>query len=72
MSIGKIVGIVLLILGVVLLVIGLVESRSLANNLSTVFRGRLTQNTLWYIIGGIASAGVGLLLTLGVIGRNRS
>ena len=72
MSIGKIVGIILLVLGVVLLVTGVVASRSLADNLSTLFRGRLTQNTLWYIIGGIASAGVGLLLTLGVIGRTRS
>jgi hypothetical protein len=71
MSISKIVGVVLLILGIVLLITGVVASRSLADSLSTMFRGRLTQNTLWYIIGGIASAGVGLLLTFGVIGRTR-
>jgi len=63
------VGILLLILGVVRIIVGVVASRSLADNISTVFRGRLTQNTLWYIIGGIASAGLGLLLTLGVFGR---
>jgi hypothetical protein len=40
--------------------------------LSTLFRGRLTQRTMWYIFGGIASAVVGLLLTAGVFGRTRS
>jgi hypothetical protein len=72
MSITRVLGIILLVAGVVLLVIGITASRSLADNLSTVFRGRLTQHTLWYIIGGIASAGVGLLLTIGVFGRGRS
>jgi H+/Cl- antiporter ClcA len=66
------VGILLLVLGIVLIIVGVVASRSLADNLSTVFRGRLTQGTLWYIIGGIASAGIGLLLTLGVIGRTKT
>ena len=69
MTATRVVGILLLILGIVLIIVGVVASRSLANSVSTVFRGRLTQGTLWYIIGGIASAGVGLLLTLGVIGR---
>ena len=34
-------------------------------------RGRLTHQTMWYIFGGIASAAVGLLLTIGVIGRSK-
>ena len=72
MSITRVLGIILLIAGIVLIVIGVVASRSLADNLSTVFRGRLTQHTLWYIIGGIACAGVGLLLTIGVFGQGRS
>jgi len=58
-----------LITGIVLIIMGIVASRSLADNLSTVFRGRLTNQTLWFILGGVASAVVGLLLTLGVIGR---
>jgi type II secretory pathway component PulK len=72
MSITRILGVVLLVAGVVLIIIGVVASRSLADNLSTLFRGRLTHQTMWYIFGGIASAAVGLLLTIGVIGRTRS
>jgi hypothetical protein len=72
MGITRILGVVLLIAGVVLIIIGVVASRSLADSLSTLFRGRLTHQTLWYIFGGIASAAVGLLLTIGVIGRTKS
>ena len=72
MSITRVLGIILLIAGVVLIIIGVVASRSLADNLSTIFRGRLTQHTMWYIFGGIASAAVGLLLTIGVFGRTKS
>ena len=72
MSTARILGVILLIAGVILIIIGIVASRSLADNLSTLFRGRLTHQTLWYIFGGIASAAVGLLLTIGVIGRSRS
>ena len=61
-----------MVAGIVLIIMGIVASRSLADNLSTVFRGRLTNQTLWFILGGVASAVVGLLLTLGVIGRSRS
>jgi uncharacterized membrane protein HdeD (DUF308 family) len=69
MSISRVLGVLLLIAGIVLIIMGIVASRSLADNLSTVFRGRLTNQTLWFIIGGVASAALGLLLTLGVIGR---
>jgi len=72
MSVTRIVGVVLLVVGIVLIIVGVVASRSLADSLSSVFRGRLTQQTMWYIFGGIASAVVGLLLALGVIGRSRS
>ena len=69
MSISRVLGVLLLVAGIVLIIMGIVASRSLADNLSTVFRGRLTNQTLWFILGGVASAVVGLLLTLGVIGR---
>jgi hypothetical protein len=72
MSATRVLGVILLIAGVVLIVFGAVESRSLANGLSSMFRGRLTQHTLLYIIGGTASAVVGLILTIGVFGRARS
>ena len=72
MSIGRVFGAVLLIAGVVLIIIGVVESRSLADSLSSVFRGRLTQHTMLYIFGGIASAVVGLILMTRTFGRVRS
>lgn len=72
MSITRVLGVVLLVAGVVLIILGVVASRSLADSLSTVFMGHLTKSTMWYIIGGIASAVVGLVLTLGVFGRTRS
>ena len=72
MDIKRVVGVVLLVVGVVLIVIGVTASRSLANTLSTTFTGRLTQHTMWYIFGGIASAVAGLLLTIGVFGRTKS
>jgi hypothetical protein len=64
--------VLLLIAGVVLIIVGVAASRSLADNLSSFFTGHLTQKTIWYIVGGIASAVVGLLLALGIIGRGRS
>jgi hypothetical protein len=66
MSTTRVLGVLLLVAGVVLIIVGVVASRSLADNVSTIFRGRLTEHTLWYIIGGIASAVAGLVLTLGV------
>jgi K+ transporter len=72
MSTTRILGLVLLVVGVVLLIMGFSASRSLADSVSTAFTGRLTRNTLWYFIGGGASALVGLLLALGVVGRSRS
>jgi len=72
MSITRVIGIVVLIVGVVLIIVGVVASRSLADTLSNVFRGHLTENTMWYIFGGIAAAIVGLLLATGVFGRTRS
>jgi hypothetical protein len=72
MSLSRVLGVVLLIGGVVLIIVGVMESRSLADSLSNLFRGRFTQNTMWYIFGGVASAVVGLLLSTGVLGRARS
>jgi uncharacterized membrane protein YphA (DoxX/SURF4 family) len=72
MNITRIIGVVLLVIGVVLIIIGVTASRSLADNVSNFFSGHFTQKTMWYIFGGIAVAVVGLLLTIGVIGRPRS
>jgi uncharacterized membrane protein HdeD (DUF308 family) len=71
MGTTRVLGVILLIGGIVLIIAGVVASRSLADNLSSVFRGRLTDHTMWYIFGGVASAVVGLVLTLGNLARRR-
>ena len=64
MSSQRIVGIILIVVGVVLLIIGLNSSESFADQISETFTGRFTEGTMWYIIGGIASAILGLLLVV--------
>ncbi|MDB5174345.1 MAG: hypothetical protein JWN51_3118 [Phycisphaerales bacterium] len=67
----RILGIVLLVVGVILLVLGMNASHSVADQVSNTFTGRFTQATTWYIVGGIAMALFGLLLTLsGFRGKN--
>ena len=70
MNLQRIVGIVLLVVGVILLSVGMNASHSLADQVSNTFTGRFTQATTWYIVGGIASALLGLLMVLsGIRGR---
>jgi peptidoglycan biosynthesis protein MviN/MurJ (putative lipid II flippase) len=71
-SMHKVIGVILLVGGAVLIIVGIVASRSLADNFTKFFTGHFTQNTMWYIFGGIATGLVGLLLTIGVFGRPRS
>jgi hypothetical protein len=67
----RILGTILLVVGVILLVIGMNASHSVSDQVSQTFTGRFTQATTWYIVGGIASALLGLLLVLfGVRGRH--
>lgn len=64
MSSNKILGLVLLVVGVVLLVIGLNATDSVVDTVSEGFTGKYTDNTMWYIFGGIvaAVAGGGMLV----------
>ena len=71
MSPQRILGIVLLIVGVVLFVVGMNSSHSVADQVSDTFTGRFTKGTMGYIVGGIASALVGLLMLL-VGGRGKN
>lgn len=62
----RIAGIALVIVGVVLFIIGLNASDSFADRWSNFFTGHYTDSTVWYMVGGIASAVVGsILLTVG-------
>jgi hypothetical protein len=64
MSPQRILGIVLLVVGVILLIIGMNASHSVADRVSNTFTGRFTEATTWYIVGGIGSALLGLLIVL--------
>jgi hypothetical protein len=71
MSPQRLVGIALLTLGVILLVIGMNSSHSFADQLSNTFTGRFTDNTQWYIIGGIVSGIAGIsMMFIGTRGKN--
>jgi drug/metabolite transporter (DMT)-like permease len=63
-------GIVLVVAGLILIVVGMTASDSLADRASNFFTGQFTDSTMWYLFGGIASAGAGLLLIL--LGRGVS
>lgn len=59
----------MLAIGVILLVIGMNSSHSTVDQLSNTFTGRFTDNTMWYIIGGIGTGIVGLVLLSGFLGK---
>jgi len=62
MSFGRILGVVALVVGIGLLVTGYNASESAVDQLSETFLGRYTDETVWYLIGGIAASLGGLLL----------
>jgi hypothetical protein len=67
MNAQRLVGIVLTVVGVILLVVGISASDSFADQMSEMFRGRFTDSTMWYLIGGAVMSIVGLaLVTVGV------
>ena len=69
MSMQRIIGLVLLIGGIILIVMGVTASRSFGDRLSDFFTGHLSETTIWYLIGGIALAVVGLVLMVKRFGR---
>jgi uncharacterized membrane protein len=62
MNLQRIGGIVFLVAGVILFIIGMSASHSVADRWSNFFTGHFTDATMWYIVGGIVSAVVGLML----------
>lgn len=61
---NKAIGIALLVVGVILIAYGLNASDSVSSGVSRAFTGAPTNKTLWFLLGGAASAIVGAVLTL--------
>jgi NO-binding membrane sensor protein with MHYT domain len=64
MNAQRIGGIVFLVTGVVLFFIGMNASHSAADRWTNFFTGHFTDATMWYIIGGVVAAVLGLALVL--------
>lgn len=60
----RILGFVLLAIGVVLLLFGYNASESVADQVSETFTGRFTQETMNYIIAGVACVAAGGAMVL--------
>jgi uncharacterized protein DUF3185 len=70
MNSQRALGLVLLVVGVILFLFGLNATDSVADSVSEGLTGKYTDKTMWYIVGGLASALVGAALTF--FGRVRS
>jgi hypothetical protein len=59
----KAIGLALLAGGIALIIYGIDASNSTSSSISRTFNGTPTNKTLWLLIGGIASAICGAVLT---------
>ena len=64
MGTPKIIGIVLVVVGVLLLFFGYQASQSMGEQLAETVTGRFSDETMWYIIGGVAALVAGAFLAL--------
>jgi hypothetical protein len=64
MSTNRVVGVVALVIGIVLLVFGTQSANAPVDQVSSFFTGHFTDQTMLYLIGGIALTVVGGALTL--------
>jgi hypothetical protein len=60
----RIFGIVLLVVGVSLMIVGMNASHSAVDQVNHAFTGGFTNNTVWFIYGGLVSAIVGFLMVV--------
>lgn len=71
-NIVRVFGILIAAIGVALVIVGLVGSGSIADSLSTAVFGRLTRQTMWYLVGGGLSVVVGVIMATNAFGLPRS
>ncbi|HEY5297341.1 MAG TPA: DUF3185 family protein [Verrucomicrobiae bacterium] len=60
---NKGIGIALLIVGIALIVYGINASNSAGSDVSRIFTGAPTNKALWLLLGGVAAAIVGAVMT---------
>jgi hypothetical protein len=72
MSPQRILGLVLLVVGLVLFAIGLNATDSVTEDISEGLTGKFTDETTWYLLGGLAMALAGGAMSLFGGGRTRS
>lgn len=65
MSTRQIAGYVLLAVGIVLLFFAWQSSQSMGDQVTEAVTGQFTDNTMWFIFGGIAAVVGGAFLALG-------
>ena len=66
---NKPISLVLLIGGIILIIYGVSASNSFGSDVSRFFTGNPTDKTIWFMLGDIVAAGVGLV---GMMGGNKS
>lgn len=64
MTVGQILGIVLLVVGLVLVFFAIQASNAPLEQVSEALTGRFTRETMWYWVLGIAGVVAGALLLL--------
>jgi hypothetical protein len=60
---NKGIGIALLAIGIILIVFGINASDSVGSSFTRFFKGTPTDKSMWLLIGGVASAIVGAVMT---------
>ena len=57
---NRIISLALLVGGIVLIVYGVNASDSISSDVSRFFTGNPTDKTIWFLIGGVVAAALGL------------
>lgn len=60
---NKALGLALVVAGVVLIIFGINASDSLGSDITRFFTGTPTDKSMWLLIGGVAAAVTGLVLS---------
>jgi uncharacterized membrane protein YidH (DUF202 family) len=61
---NKAVGIALLAVGIMLIIFGVNASNSVNSDVSRFFNGRPTNETIWFLVGGVAACVIGVVALL--------